>query len=72
MSSTDDKVRGTTNQVAGRVKKAVGDLTGDQDLQAEGEGQEIAGTGQKALGDAKQAVGNALHNAANAVKGSGD
>lgn len=72
MSSTDDKARGTGNDVVGRVKQAAGDLTGDSNLKAEGETQEVKGDAQKALGNAKDAVGNAMHNVANAVKGSGE
>lgn len=72
MSYADDKTRGTTNEVVGKVKQAAGDLTDNDDLKAEGDTQELKGNAQNAIGDAKQAVGNALHNAANAVKGSGD
>lgn len=71
MSSTDDKVTGVGNDAVGKVKQAAGDLTGNENLKAEGEVQEVKGDAQKALGNAKDAVGNAMHNVANAVKGSG-
>jgi len=71
MSSTEDKARGTGNDVVGNVKQAAGSVTGNEQLEAEGRSQEAKGDAQKALGNAKDAVGNALHNAANAIKGSG-
>jgi uncharacterized protein YjbJ (UPF0337 family) len=71
MSSTDDKARGTANDVAGNVKQAVGNLTGDKDMQAEGAAQETKGDAQKALGNAKDAIGNAAKNIGDAIKGSG-
>lgn len=70
MSATDDKARGTGNDVVGNVKQTVGKVTGDKDLQAEGQAQETKGDAQKALGNVKDAVGGALKNAADAVKGS--
>ena len=69
MSSTDDKARGTANDAIGNVKQVAGNLTGNDELKAEGAAQETKGDAQKALGNAKDAVGNALHNAANAIKG---
>ena len=69
MSSFDDKARGTANDIAGNVKQAVGDMTDNESLQAEGAAQETKGDAQKALGNAKDAVGNALHNAGEAIKG---
>jgi uncharacterized protein YjbJ (UPF0337 family) len=71
MSNLDDKVRGGANQAVGRVKQAAGDLTGDEKLKGEGEGQELAGKGQEALGKAKETVAEGLKKAADAVKGSG-
>ena len=71
MSSTDDKARGTANDVAGNVKQVVGNLTGDNDLKAEGAAQETKGDAQKALGNAKDAIGNVAKNIGDAIKGSG-
>ena len=36
MSSTTDKVKGTANQVAGKVKQGVGEATDDPALKGEG------------------------------------
>ncbi len=72
MSSTEDKVRGTGNDVAGNVKQAVGKATGNEEMEAEGKTQETKGEAQKAMGNVKDAAGNALDNAADAIKGSGN
>jgi uncharacterized protein YjbJ (UPF0337 family) len=34
---------GDSDKFAGKVKEAAGDITGDQDLRAEGERQQVAG-----------------------------
>lgn len=72
MSSTNDKARGTGNDVAGNVKQAVGSATGNEEMENEGKTQEAKGDAQKALGNAKDAVGNAAEKVGNAVKGSGN
>ena len=56
MSSTKDKLKGAANQVAGKIKRGVGEATDDPELKGEGELQEAKGKLQKALGDAKSAV----------------
>ena len=72
MSSTNDKVRGSGNEAVGNVKQTVGDATGDDQMQAEGKGQEIKGEAQQALGNAKDAIGNAAEKLGDALKGSGN
>ena len=72
MSSTNDKMRGAGNDVAGNVKQAVGNATGNEEMEAEGRAQETKGDAQKALGNAKDAIGNAAENIGNAIKGSGN
>ncbi len=71
MSSLDDKAHGAGNDAVGNVKQAVGQATGNDQLEAEGKTQEVKGEAQSALGKAKEAVGNVLGNAADAIKGSG-
>ena len=56
MGSSSDKAKGVGNQVAGKAKQAVGDISGDEALRQKGLGQEEKGIGQKAVGDAKSAV----------------
>lgn len=71
MGQAEDKARGAGNEAVGRIKQAAGDLTGNTDLKAEGEVQELKGEGQTALGKAKDAVGDALGAASDAVKRAG-
>jgi uncharacterized protein YjbJ (UPF0337 family) len=56
MSSTTDKMKGYANEAAGKTKRAVGDLTGDRDMKAEGDAQEAKGDVQKTVGKAKEGV----------------
>lgn len=55
MSSEDDHVKGTANNIGGKVKEGLGKLTGDKDLEAEGHLDQAKGKGQQALGDIKDA-----------------
>jgi len=71
MSSTDDKARGTANDAVGNVKQVAGNLTGNDDLKAEGTAQEAKGEAQKTLGHVKDAVGNVAEKIGDAIKGSG-
>ncbi len=71
MSSFEDKARGAGNETSGNIKQAIGQVTGNEQLEAEGKAQETKGEAQNALGKAKEAIGNALENAADAIKGSG-
>jgi uncharacterized protein YjbJ (UPF0337 family) len=64
MSSTTDKIKGAANEAAGNVKQGVGNLTGNDKLQAEGKAQEFEGKTQRTVGEAKDGV----KNAADAVK----
>jgi len=50
------QVQGTIDDVAGRVKRQVGEWTGDTSAQVEGLGQQVKGKAEKAFGDAKEAV----------------
>jgi uncharacterized protein YjbJ (UPF0337 family) len=56
MTSTTDKIKGAANEVAGAVKKGVGDAVGNPKLQVEGEAQKLKGQAQGTVGDAKDAV----------------
>ena len=49
----DDRVRGAATKVAGSLKEAVGKVTGDTKLQAEGTAQKAGGAMQDATGRAK-------------------
>lgn len=45
---------GTLNQIKGRVKQAVGDLTGDHSMHASGTKDKIKGKLQETYGDIKE------------------
>jgi uncharacterized protein YjbJ (UPF0337 family) len=47
---------GTSDKIQGRIKQAAGDLTGNDDLENEGERDEAAGTAKDAIGDAADKV----------------
>jgi len=47
---------GEKDQIAGRLKQAAGDLTGDGELKEEGERDEAAGDVKDTIGDASDKV----------------
>jgi len=51
---SEDRVEGAGNVVGGRLRNAVGGLTGDSSEQVKGKAQELKGKAQDALGKAKQ------------------
>ncbi len=54
---------GETDQAKGRIKQAAGDLTGNDDLEREGERDETAGKAKELIGDAKESLEDAIDNA---------
>lgn len=56
MSSDNDHARGTANDIGGKIKEGMGKLTGDKDLEAEGNLDQAKGKGQQALGDIKDTL----------------
>jgi uncharacterized protein YjbJ (UPF0337 family) len=51
-----DRIAGVAHQIKGRVKEAVGKVTGDAKTRAEGAAEKTAGRVQNAVGGAKDAV----------------
>ena len=51
-----DRVDGLGKKVAGSVKEAIGKVTGDTKLEAEGAAQKTAGTAQNAVGGIKDSA----------------
>ena len=49
----------TADQAKGRAKEAIGDLTGDRDLQGEGKADQAKGKVKEAAEKAKDAIGDA-------------
>jgi uncharacterized protein YjbJ (UPF0337 family) len=57
-----DRIEGSANQAKGAVKEAVGKVTGDAKLKAEGAADKTAGKVQNAVGGVKDAVRDATKN----------
>ena len=53
-SSTEDQIKGKFNEVKGAIKKKIGEVTDNPELQEEGEIEETAGTIQKKVGQIKK------------------
>ena len=51
-----DRIEGVGKKVAGSVKEAIGKVTGDTKLQAEGKADKLAGATQNAVGGAKDTI----------------
>ena len=51
-----DRVEGTASDLKGKVKDAVGGLTGDSQTQAEGKGDQLSGKVQRGYGQVKDAA----------------
>jgi uncharacterized protein YjbJ (UPF0337 family) len=51
----DDKIENKVDQLGGRAKEEVGERTGDRDLQAEGQGDQVKGNLKEAAENVKDA-----------------
>lgn len=60
MAMDNDRTEGSAKQAKGSIKEALGNLTGDGKLQAEGQGDKLAGKTQNAVGGLKDTVRDAL------------
>ena len=56
-SSTQDQAEGTLHQIKGKFKEIAGELSDNQDLEAEGAGEKIAGKVQEKIGQVKKVFG---------------
>jgi len=63
-----NEVNGKIDQAKGRAKQAVGNLTDNDDLKAEGEADEAAGKVQDTVGRGTRKVGEAIENLGKKVK----
>jgi uncharacterized protein YjbJ (UPF0337 family) len=63
-----DERDGKIGQAKGRVKQAVGDLTGNKHLRTEGLADEAKGKVQEAAGKVRHAIGDAVTEIGKAVK----
>jgi uncharacterized protein YjbJ (UPF0337 family) len=55
--STKDKAKGKFHEVKGKVKKSVGRMTKNPNLEAEGQGEQMGGRIKKKFGQLEKAVG---------------
>jgi uncharacterized protein YjbJ (UPF0337 family) len=62
------EVRGKVKKAKGKVKEAVGILSGDKKMEREGSFQRAAGAVEEGLGTARRKVGEVLTNLGNAIK----
>ena len=52
----EDRIKGAAQQAKGAVKEAVGKITGDGKLEAEGKAEKVAGKLQNAFGGLKDTL----------------
>jgi uncharacterized protein YjbJ (UPF0337 family) len=52
----NDKIKGAVDDAAGRVKRQVGEWTGDTSTQVDGAAQQVKGKMEKAVGNLRDAV----------------
>lgn len=60
MGEMTDKLKAAGNKVAGSVKEAAGKATGNAELEAKGDAQQLKGTGQDVKGSIKGALGDKI------------
>jgi uncharacterized protein YjbJ (UPF0337 family) len=54
-----DQVKGAAKDVAGKVQRKVGELTGNDNQQAKGAAKQVEGKVQKAVGNVEEALDKA-------------
>ena len=54
-----DQVKGTAKDVAGKVQRKVGEMTGNERQQAKGAAKQVEGKVQKGVGNVEQALDKA-------------
>ncbi|HET9262436.1 MAG TPA: CsbD family protein [Vicinamibacterales bacterium] len=63
-----DELEGKAEQVKGKIKQGVGDLTDNERLHDEGVADEAAGEAQDTLGRARRKVGEAVEDLGDKIK----
>ena len=63
-----DELKGKIDQVKGRAKQAVGDITDDERLREEGAADELGGKAQDTFGKARRKVGEAIEDLGENIK----
>lgn len=60
MGESADKAKAAANNIAGAVKEGVGEATGNERLEADGEAQKLKGNVQNVAGEIKGAMGDEI------------
>lgn len=64
-----DELEGKGKQTKGKVKDKVGEWTGNRNLEAEGEAEQVEGKLQKTVGKARRKTGEAVEKAGRKIAG---
>jgi len=67
----DDELKGKYEKAKGTVKEKVGEVTGNERLEAEGEADHAAGEGKETWGKFKRGVSDAVDSVGEAVSDTG-
>ena len=59
--STEDKTTGKIYEARGAIRKKVGELASNPDLEADGKAEKIAGKVQNVVGKIEKATGEQIH-----------
>jgi uncharacterized protein YjbJ (UPF0337 family) len=68
----EDKIKASAKDAEGRLQAAAGAISGDEQLQAEGEAKQVQAQLMDAAGDLKDKVADAADAVGNALKGFAD
>ena len=64
-----DEVEGKGKQIKGTIKEKVGEWTGNETLEGEGEAERATGTVQKGLGGVRRKTGEAIEKVGEKIAG---
>ncbi len=67
-----DEVEGKVENVGGKIKEGIGNVTGDRSLEAEGEADQVKGQSKETWGKLKRGVGDTVDAVGDAIKNTGD
>lgn len=65
---SQEETRGKAEQIKGRVKEAVGIVTGNHKLEQEGAQERASGAVREGVGSARRKVGELVEDVADAIK----
>ena len=68
MSNTSKRVDGAVTELGGKIKKNVGALVGDEQMEAEGRAKELAGEAKQAEAKAAERVKGKVEEVTGAIK----